>query len=147
MFYYPVHYFFISILLLSPFTKFFFPVYKELWKSFKIPQLLYFFSFKIPIWFLFYILHSFCSSCLFAKTLLFQACSLFVEAFSWLLYWNLCKIIQTSLPFHCWHLLPFFFFIQFKIFLVLGMMNDFLLKHGYFRYYFMRLWVLFKPLL
>ena len=34
---------------------------------------------------------------------------------------------------------------QFDIFSVLGVPNDFLLNPGYFGYYVMSLWVLFKP--
>lgn len=40
-----------------------------------------------------------------------------------------------------WHL--FFFSIQFKVFLILGMMNDFQLKPGYIG--IILLWILFKP--
>lgn len=61
---------------------------------------------------------------------------------------NLCQIIVTSLSSCCWHLLSFSFFcIQFEIFLVLGMKSDFLLKAGHFWYCFIRLWILFEPML
>lgn len=38
-----------------------------------------------------------------------------------------------------------FFFIQFEIFLVLGMTSNFLLKCEYFEYYIKSVWTLFKP--
>lgn len=39
----------------------------------------------------------------------------------------------------------FCFFTPFEIFLVFGMMNNFLLKYGHVECYGMRIWMLFKP--
>lgn len=70
---------------------------------------------------------------------------LFVSSVFIIAHWSIFMIVLTSLWFHkltlCWCSL----FIQFGIFLVLVMMNNFWWKPEHFRYCDMRLWILFQP--
>lgn len=138
MFYFSVHGFFFlspSILLLSTLTKLFF---------FFSPSFLFgywIFQFQNVHLVLLYNLYFFAET--FSLFICFKCVAVAYWSIVWWLLLNLHQIILTSLTSWVWHLF-LSFFLQCEVFLAIGMTSNLLPKPGYFSYYVMRLWILFK---